>query len=87
MSELKDYTVEELIKMRDAEKQKMEDCGYDEFDDLVYQINKELEERGHELCPECDAILEACVGSYGDITYDGLRCPNGCNLFDAFGVS
>lgn len=37
-------------------------------------------------CPECDAELIETVGEYEGTTYDGLRCPNGCNLFDAFGV-
>ena len=37
-------------------------------------------------CPECDAILEECVGEYGGITFDGIRCPEGCSLVGHFGT-
>jgi len=34
------------------------------------------------LCPLCDAELEACVGGHEGIVYDGVRCPNGCDLWE-----
>lgn len=36
-------------------------------------------------CPECGEELIECIGSYGDESYDGLKCPNGCNLMYSFG--
>lgn len=31
-------------------------------------------------CPECGAKLEECMGIYGEELYDGVRCPNNCDL-------
>ena len=39
-----------------------------------------------ERCPICDAMLVSAVGydpEYG--AFDGVRCPNGCNLAAKFG--
>lgn len=35
-------------------------------------------------CPLCGADLEECVGSYEEISYVGLRCPNGCDLWEVY---
>lgn len=36
-------------------------------------------------CPECNAELIECVGSDGEDTFDGVKCPEGCNLRDYYG--
>lgn len=36
------------------------------------------------VCPLCDAVLEACIGEYEGIVFDGVRCPNGCDLAEVY---
>lgn len=36
-------------------------------------------------CPLCGAELKDVIGSYGDDeTYDGVVCPNGCDLWSLY---
>ena len=36
------------------------------------------------LCPECGKKLEHVIGCVDEETYDGVRCENGCNLWDHY---
>ena len=45
-----------------------------------------MENLMNEKCPECEAELVECVGTYhvddeadGD-SYDAVKCPNGCDV-------
>lgn len=36
-------------------------------------------------CPICGSTLKNVIGSHPDIgTYNGIECPNGCNLWDYY---
>lgn len=37
-----------------------------------------------DICPECGSLMEACGGEYEGITFDGWRCPSGCDLWAHF---
>jgi len=38
----------------------------------------------NELCPICGAELKQVIGCYEEITYDGLICPNDCDLWEVY---
>ena len=51
---------------------------------------QQLEQEQEELCPMCNAKLEHRVGFYTDesgtdFSYDGIQCPNGCDLWGYYG--
>ena len=33
-----------------------------------------------DLCPGCGSRLEHCIGWNMEQDYEGVRCPQGCNL-------
>ena len=58
--------------------------------EVAYKMQRKLEGQNNmnfnNKCPECDAELVECVGTYyvddetdGD-TYDTVKCPNGCDI-------
>lgn len=46
----------------------------------VHNIVEELKAGPDLVCPVCGEKLEEIPGEYEGQTYEGVRCPNGCEL-------
>lgn len=53
-------------------------------DDLP-QPTHPLSEDQTDLCPLCGADLIYCLGWNGEDSYEGVRCPSHCDLWDYYG--